>query len=54
MRMGLLFVGGLMTLLWIAGPGLLVLIEKLFPLGPRVAQLIGVALIGWGAFVLVH
>jgi predicted metal-binding membrane protein len=51
---GLLFVGGLMTLLWIAGPGLLVLIEKLFPLGPRVAQLIGVALIGWGAFVLVH
>jgi predicted metal-binding membrane protein len=54
MRMGLLFVGGLMTLLWIAGLGLLVLIEKLFPLGPRVAQLIGVALIGWGAFVLVH
>ena len=54
MLMGLLFVGGLMNLLWIAGLALLVLIEKLFPLGPRVAQLTGVALIGWGAFVLVH
>ena len=52
--MGLLFVGGLMNLLWSAGLALLVLIEKLFPLGPRVAQLTGVALIGWGAFVLVH
>ena len=36
MLMGLLFVGGLMNLLWIAGLALLVLIEKLFPLGPRV------------------
>ena len=50
MLMGLLFVGGLMNLLWIAGLALLVLIEKLFPLGPRVAQLTGVALIGWGAY----
>jgi predicted metal-binding membrane protein len=54
MLMGLLFVGGLMNLIWIAGLALLVLIEKLFPLGPRVSQLAGVALIGWGAFVLVH
>ena len=54
MLMGLLFVGGLMNLLWIAGLALLVLIEKLFPLGPRGSQLTGVALIGWGAFVLVH
>jgi predicted metal-binding membrane protein len=54
MLMGLLFVGGLMNLPWIAGLALLVLIEKLFPLGPRVSQLTGVALIGWGAFVLVH
>jgi predicted metal-binding membrane protein len=54
MLMGLLFVGGLMNMLWIAGLALLVLIEKLFPLGPRVSQLTGVALIGWGAFVLVH
>ena len=54
MLMGLLFVGGLMNLLWIAGLALLVLIEKLFPFGPRVSQITGVALIGWGAFVLVH
>jgi hypothetical protein len=33
---------------------LLVLMEKLLPLGPRVRQLTDVALIGWGAFVLVH
>ena len=44
MLMGLLFVGGLMNLLWIAGLALLVLIEKLFPLGPRVSQLTGVGL----------
>ena len=37
MLMGLLFVGGLMNMLWIAGLALLVLIEKLFPLGPRVS-----------------
>jgi predicted metal-binding membrane protein len=54
MLMGLLFVGGLMNLLWIAGLALLVLIEKLFPLGPRVSQLTGVGLIGWGLFVLVR
>jgi predicted metal-binding membrane protein len=54
MLMGLLFVGGLMNLLWIAGLALLVLIEKLFPLGPRVSQFTGLALIAWGAFVLVH
>ena len=54
MLMGLLFVGGLMNMLWIAGLALLVLIEKLFPLGRRVSQLSGVALIGWGVFVLIH
>jgi predicted metal-binding membrane protein len=54
MLMGLLFVGGLMNLFWIAGLALLVLIEKLFPLGPRVSQLTGVGLIGWGLFVLVR
>jgi predicted metal-binding membrane protein len=54
MLMGLLFVGGLMNMLWIAGLALLVLIEKLFPLGPRMSQLSGVTLIGWGLFVLVH
>jgi predicted metal-binding membrane protein len=54
MLMGLLFVGGLMNMLWVAGLAVLVLIEKLFPLGPRVSQLTGAALIVWGVFVLVH
>ena len=54
MLMGLLFVGGLMNMLWIAGLALLVLIEKLFPYGRRVSQITGAALVGWGVFVLVH
>ena len=43
-----------MNMLWIAGLALLVLVEKLLPLGPRVSQTTGAALIGWGVFVLVH
>lgn len=54
MLMGLLFVGGLMNMFWIAGLALLVLIEKLFPFDRRVSQLTGAALVGWGVFVLVH
>ncbi len=54
MLMGLLFVGGLMNMFWIAALAVLVLIEKLFPFGRRVSQLTGAALIGCGMFVLVH
>jgi hypothetical protein len=36
---------------WAGAP---VLIEKLFRFGRRVSQIAGVALIGWGFFVLVH
>ena len=54
MLMALLFVGGLMNMLWIAGLALLVLVEKLAPLGPRLSQLAGVGLMGWGAYLLVH
>ena len=42
--MVLLFVGGLMNLLWIAALALRVLIEKLLPVGPRVSRLTGIAL----------
>lgn len=52
--MALLFVGGLMNLLWIAALAFLVLIEKLLPVGPRVSRLTGVALIAWGAVVLLR
>jgi predicted metal-binding membrane protein len=46
--MVLLFVGGLMNLVWIAALALLVLVEKLLLVGPRVSRLMGIALIVWG------
>lgn len=50
--MALLFVGGVMNLLWIAALTLLVAAEKLLPGGKWIARLSGVALIGWGAATL--
>jgi predicted metal-binding membrane protein len=47
----LLFVGGLMNLLWIAGLATLVLIEKTLPWGVVASRLTGAALIAWGVFV---
>jgi predicted metal-binding membrane protein len=52
MLMALLFVGGVMNILWIAGLAVLILIEKVLPVGPRVSRLTGVALVVWGAIVL--
>ena len=47
--MALLFVGGIMNLLWIAGLTLLVAAEKLLPRGQVIAHVAGAALIGLGA-----
>ena len=47
--MALLFVGGVMNLLWVAALTLLVAAEKLLPHGRTIAHVTGVALIGWGA-----
>lgn len=52
MLMVLLFVGGVMNLVWIAALTLLVLIEKAFAGGRRVGQSIGIGLIGWGFVTL--
>ena len=41
----LLFVGGVMNLVWIAGLSLIVLAEKLLPLGARLRMPLGVLLI---------
>jgi predicted metal-binding membrane protein len=49
----LLFVGGVMNLVWIAGLTLLVAIEKLAPRGAVTAKAIAVALIAGGAALLV-
>ena len=53
MLMALLFVGGTMNLVWIAGLTVLVLIEKLAPYGGRIAQVSGLLMAGTGVVLLV-
>ena len=50
--MGLLFVLGLMNVLWIAALALLVLGEKVLPFGIYTSRLAGAAFIVWGASVI--
>ncbi|HXK21763.1 MAG TPA: DUF2182 domain-containing protein [Myxococcota bacterium] len=47
--MGLLFVGGVMNLLWVAGITLFVLVEKIAPHGERIARLAGAGMLLAGA-----
>jgi predicted metal-binding membrane protein len=53
MLMALLFVGGLMNLVWIAALTLLVLVEKVAPGGPLVSRLAGLVLLAWATATLV-
>jgi predicted metal-binding membrane protein len=48
MLMALLFVGGVMNLLWIVALTLVVAVEKLAQRGPLVGRAAGVGMIGWG------
>jgi predicted metal-binding membrane protein len=48
MLMALLFVGGVMNLVWIAALAILVLVEKLFPAGHWIGRAAGIVLIVWG------
>jgi predicted metal-binding membrane protein len=50
--MGLMFVGGVMNLYWMAGLALLVLCEKTVPAGHWLGAATGVALLVWGAGML--
>lgn len=50
--MALLFVGGVMNLAWIAALSIVVAVEKLAPRGALVANMLGVALLGAGAWRL--
>ena len=50
--MGLLFVLGVMNLLWIAALAGFVLIEKVAPAGRRVSRLTGLLLVAWGAWLV--
>jgi predicted metal-binding membrane protein len=50
--MALLFVGGVMNVLWIALLAVLVLLEKLVPFGRSIARAAGVACVAAGAGML--
>jgi predicted metal-binding membrane protein len=52
MLMALLFVGGIMNLVWIAAIALLVLIEKTLPSGGWMGRVTGILLVLWGAVTL--
>ncbi|MEN8172035.1 MAG: DUF2182 domain-containing protein [Chloroflexota bacterium] len=50
--MALLFVAGVMNLIWIALIAAYVLVEKLLPGGHKVSWVIGVLMIGWGLWMI--
>jgi predicted metal-binding membrane protein len=47
--MTLLFVAGVMNLLWVAAIATLVLLEMVVPAGPWWDRAVGLALVGWSA-----
>ena len=52
--MALLFVGGVMNLLWVAAIAIFVLIEKAAPFGLAVGRLAGVCMVLAGLAFVVH
>ena len=52
MLMALLFVGGIMNVLWIAALASFVLLEKVAPYGTWLARATGGVLLAWGAATL--
>ena len=50
--MGLLFLGGVMNLYWIAGIALYVLLEKTVPAGHWLSYTVGVVFLVWGTGML--
>ncbi|MBA5776624.1 DUF2182 domain-containing protein [Stappia sp. F7233] len=50
--MALLFVGGIMNLVWIAGLAILVLLEKLLPRGEAISRLAGVVFLVSGLWLM--
>jgi predicted metal-binding membrane protein len=51
--MALLFVGGVMNVLWVAGIAIFVLVEKFTPAGRWIARITGAAFVAAGAWLLV-
>ena len=52
--MALLFVAGVMNLLWVALIAVCVLVEKVVPAGQWVSRAIGVLTVGWGIWLLIQ
>lgn len=50
--MGLLFVGGVMNLVWVAALAVFVLLEKVVARGPWLSRAAGLVLIGWALYLL--
>jgi hypothetical protein len=50
--MALLFVGGVMNVLWIAGLSILILLEKIVPVGGMLARMVGVGFVASGTVLL--
>lgn len=51
--MALLFAGGIMNLVWIAGLSIYILLEKVLPRGLLIARAAGVVLVGTGVWVAI-
>jgi predicted metal-binding membrane protein len=51
--MALLFVAGLMNLLWMGLIAGYVLLEKVGPAGQRVSRVMGLLMVGWGLWMLI-
>jgi predicted metal-binding membrane protein len=52
--MALLFVAGVMNLLWVAIIAAFVLVEKQFSAGARMSRVAGALLLAWGAWVMLQ
>jgi predicted metal-binding membrane protein len=52
--MGLLFFGGIMNLLWIAGLACFILLEKTVPMGHWFGRIAGIIAAGWGVLMLAN
>jgi predicted metal-binding membrane protein len=51
--MALLFVGGVMNIVWIAGLTVFVLLEKVVPLGRLISRIAGAGLMASGLWLLI-
>jgi predicted metal-binding membrane protein len=54
MLMALLFVAGVMNLVWVAALAIAVLVEKVVPGGERIARAIGIVLVMTGVVLIVR